>query len=68
MQGDNRDAKHFSYNFITENTRDWLNFTLKLIDEENKEIKFEDKEKKFPIMNFLVEFLARVNLPKKTKD
>ena len=25
-----------------------LNFTLKLVDNENKEIKFEDKEKKFP--------------------
>ena len=68
MQGDNRNAKHFSDNFITENTGDWLNFTLKLIGEENKEIKCEDKEKKFPIMNFLVEFLARVNLPKKIKD
>ena len=57
-QGDNRDAKHFSYNFITKNTGDVLNFTLKLIDDENKEIKFEDKEKKFPIVNFLLEFLA----------
>ena len=39
---------------------------LKLIDDENKEIKFEDKEKKFPIVNFLLEFLAWVNLSKKT--
>ena len=57
-QGDNRDTKHFSYNFITKNTGDVLNFTLKLIDDENKEIKFEDKEKNFPIVNFLLEFLA----------
>ena len=35
-----------------------LSFTLQLIDDENKEIKFEDKEKKFPIVNFLHEFLA----------
>ena len=35
-----------------------LNFTLKLIDDEYKEIKFEDKEKKFPIVNLLLEFLA----------
>ena len=45
-----------------------LNFTLKLIDDENKEIKFEDKEKKCPIVNILLEFLACVNLSKKTKD
>ena len=38
---------------------------LKLIDDENKEIKFEDKEKRFPIVNFLLEFLAWINLSKK---
>ena len=46
VQGNNRDAKYFSYNFITKNTGDVLSFTLKLIDDKNKEIKFEDKEKK----------------------
>ena len=44
-QSDNRDAKHFSYNFITKNIGDVLNFMLKLIDDENKDTKFEDKEK-----------------------
>ena len=29
-----------------------LNFKLKLIHDENKKIKFEDKEIKFPIVNF----------------
>ena len=43
-QGNNKDAKHFSYNFITENTRYVLSFTLKLIDDENKEIKFDSSE------------------------
>ena len=38
-------------------TGDVLNFTLKLIDNENEEIKFEEKEKKFPMMNFLLELL-----------
>ena len=57
-QGDNRDAKHFSYNFITKTTGDVLNSMLKLIDDENTKVKFEDKEKKFPIANFLLEFLA----------
>ena len=37
---------------------DVLNFMLKLIDDENREIKFGDKEKKFPIVNFLFEFLV----------
>ena len=57
-QGNNRDANNFSYNFITKNTGDVLNFMLKLIDDENKEIKFEYKEKKIPMVNFLLEFLA----------
>ena len=56
VQGDNRDAKHFSYNFITKSTEDVLNFTLKLIDDENKEIKSEDKEKKMRIVNFCLNF------------
>ena len=37
-QGNNRDAKHFSYGLITKNTGDVLNFTLKLIDDENNKI------------------------------
>ena len=58
MQGDNKGAKHFSYNFITKNTGDVLNFTQKLIDDKNKEIKFEDKDEKITIVNFLLEFSA----------
>ena len=57
-QGGHRDAKYFSYNFIIKKRGDIINFTPKLIDDENKEIKFEDKEKKFPIVNFLLEFLV----------
>ena len=58
VQGGNRDANHFSYNFITKNMGDVLDFTLKLIDDKNKEIKFEDKDEKITIVNFLLEFLA----------
>ena len=58
VQGDHGDAKYFSYNFIIKKTGDIINFTPKLIDDENKEIKFEDKGKKFPIVKFLLEFLA----------
>ena len=46
VQGDNRDAKNFLYNFI------------KLMDYENKEIQFEDIEKNISIVNFLPEFLT----------
>ena len=44
-QGDNRDTKHFLYNFITESMGDNLNVTLKLIDNENKETKFKKRKK-----------------------
>ena len=39
----------------------------KLIDDESKEINFEDKEKKIPILNFLLEFLAWVNISRKNQ-
>ena len=37
---------------------DRINFTLELIDNNNKDIEFEDGEKKFPIVNFLLKFIA----------
>ena len=58
QQIDNRQAKHFPYDFKTKNRVDVYNFLLKFIDEKNKEIEFEGGEKKFPIINFFVEFLA----------
>ena len=42
---------------------DVLNFTVKLIDDENKDIKFEDKGKKVPIVN-----LANFQLTVQKKD
>ena len=51
-------CKTFPYYFIIKNTGDVLNFMLKLIDDENEEIKFHDKDKQFPIVNFLLEFLT----------
>ena len=38
-----------------------------LIDDKNKEIKFENKEKNFPIVSFLIKFLVGINLRKKHK-
>ena len=51
---ENRQARHFSYNFLTKNKNDLLNFTVKLIDSNNEDIEFIDGEKKFPIINFLI--------------
>ena len=52
------DNKHFSYNFITNNKDNLLNFKLKLVDTDNKLIEFMQGEKKFPILKFMIEFLA----------
>ena len=50
-QQDNKNVKHFFKG-------DLLNFTLNLVDTDNKLIEFADGEKKFPILNFMIEFLA----------
>ena len=56
-QAINSQTTHFSYNFNTTDAGDILNFSLKLEDE-NKNIEFEESEKKHPVINFLIEFLA----------
>ena len=40
------------------NTRDILDFTIRLIDGNNKDIEFEPGEKKFHIVKFLIEILT----------
>ena len=57
-QTENRQPKHIAYNFQTKNRGDVLAFTLQLVDSDNKKIEFVDGEKKFPILNFMIEFLA----------
>ena len=57
VQRGNRQIKHFSYEFLTKNRGDLLNFNLRL-DLDNKDIKFIEGEQKFPILNFLIELLA----------
>ena len=54
-QKDNKNTSHIPYNFITNNKED---FRLKLVDVDNKEIEFANSEKKFPIVNFMIEFLV----------
>ena len=39
-----------------------MHFGIKLIDENNMEIEFADRAKNFPIINFLIEFLAWIEL------
>ena len=58
VQRDNKNVKHFSYNFITNNKSDLLNFKLKLADTNNKLIEFAQDEKKIAILNFMIEFLT----------
>ena len=55
---DNKNVSHFSYNFITNNKDDLLNFKLKLVNTDNKLIEFAQGEKKIPKLNFMIEFLA----------
>ena len=56
-QSNNKDAKHFSYNFLTKNRGDVLNFSLKLINDNNKDTEFEDGERTFPTVYFSLEFI-----------
>ena len=51
-QRDNRQTKHFSYKFMTKNRGDLLNFNLRLVELDNKDIMFIDSEQKFPKISF----------------
>ena len=57
--------QHFANNFITKNAADISDFGIKLIDDKNKETEFADGEKKFPIVIFLIEFWAWIELIEK---
>ena len=56
-QTDDKNTMHPSFSFVSSNKDDVLNFSLKLVDTNNKIIKFIEGEKKFPILEFIVEFL-----------
>ena len=57
-QIENKSTSHPSFSFILNNKEDVLVFSLKLVDSNNRVIKFSDGEKKFPILEFLIEFLG----------
>ena len=50
------------------NAEDILDFTKRLIDDNNIEIEFETGEKNIPIVNSLTEFLAWIDLIKRNKN
>ena len=51
------ETKHFAFNFITNNISDLLKFTIILIDDKKKLIKFKEGEEDIPIINFDIEIL-----------
>ena len=54
----NKNTLHPSFSFISNSKEDVLNFSLKLLGSNNKIIKFADGERKFPILEFIIEFLG----------
>ena len=57
-QIENKNTVHPSFSFISNNKEDVLSFSLKLVNSNNKIIKFTEGEKKFPIPKFIIEFLG----------
>ena len=57
-QIENKNTLHSLFSFISNNKEDVLGFSLKLVDSNNKIIKLSDSEKKFPILEFMIEFLG----------
>ena len=53
-----KNTLHLSFSFISNNKGDVLNFSLKLVDSNNKIIKIVDGERKFSILEFIIEFLG----------
>ena len=60
----NKNTLHPSLSFISNNNEDVLGFSLKLVDSNNKIIKFTEGEKTFPILEFIIEFLGRIEVKK----
>ena len=56
-QIENKNTPHPSFSFISNNKEDVFSFSLKLVGSDNKLIKFVKGEKKFPILEFIIEFV-----------
>ena len=57
-QVENKNTLHPSFSFISNNKEDVLGFSLKLVGSNNKIIILTEGEKKFPILEFIIEFLG----------
>ena len=53
------DSKSVSFSFKTQSINDLLNFSIRLIDDDNKSIKFSGGEQKISILNFKIEVLLK---------
>ena len=53
------DSKHASFSFKTQSINDLLNFSISLIDDDNKSLKFSSGEQKISILNFKIEVLSK---------
>ena len=58
-QGGNREAKHFTYNFMTKNTGEELNSSIRLIEDKNRNIEFQTREKKNSISRIYDQIFSR---------
>ena len=48
-------SRHLSFPFSSKTLNDLLNFSICLLDDNNKEITFEDKKKKISMLNFRID-------------
>ena len=48
-------SRHFCFRFTTLTLNNLLNFSINLIDDHNKQITFEENEKKVTILNFKID-------------
>ena len=53
------DSRHLSFSFETLSLNDFLNFSINLIDDDNKSIKFNSAEQKISILNFKIEVFLK---------
>ena len=53
-QKEKNNSRDLCFPFVTSTLNDLLKFSINLIDDNNKDITFEDKEKKISILNFQI--------------
>ena len=55
----NNNSEHLSFSFVTSSLNDLLNFSINLIDDNNKTIEFNTGETKISILNFKIEVFLK---------